>query len=283
MNKSILALILTLALFCLPVLAEGGDLSGVADASIMTDVVDVVEEGMVPVTAESLNEGTYEVTVDSSSSMFKVVGCALTVADGQLTARLAMKSDAYLYLYSGSAEEAAAADEASLIPLEAEDDGYFFTLPVTALDAGVDCAAYSARKQVWYPRTLLFRADSLPEAAWSEDSLVTAESLGLLDGVYSVEARLEGGRTTVESPAKLTVSGNACTAELIFSTSKIDYVIVDGDKYLPIESEGNAAFVIPVGGFDRGLSITLDSTAIQPATEVQYTITFDSDTLSPAQ
>ena len=61
MMKRIVAALLTLALLCgLCALAEG-DHSQVADASEMTDVVDVVEEGMGPVTADQLNEGTYQV------------------------------------------------------------------------------------------------------------------------------------------------------------------------------------------------------------------------------
>jgi len=279
MNKLIIALFVVLALGTCA-LAEG-DLGGVADASIMTDVVDVVEEGMVPVTAESLNDGVYgDIAVDSSSSMFKIVGCELTVADGALTAKLTMKSDAYLYLYPGTAEDAAAAAEEDVIALEQEGDEYFFTFPVTALDAGVDCAAYSARKQVWYPRTLVFRADSLPLEAWGADSLVTAGSLGLADGEYTVEASLEGGKTTVESPATLKVSGGECLADIVFSTKKIDYVLVDGEKVLPTNDEGNAAFTIPVSAFDIKLGITLDSTAILPATEVPYTIRFDSATIA---
>ena len=79
--KKIVGLILTLVLLGSVALAEA-DLSQVADASDMTDVVDVVEAGMVPVTAEQLNDGVYEVAVESSSSMFKIVGCALTVEDG---------------------------------------------------------------------------------------------------------------------------------------------------------------------------------------------------------
>lgn len=275
MNQKILALLLALLLMCGAAIAEG-DLGGVADASEMTDVIDVVEAGMVPVTADRLNDGTYEVAVDCSSSMFKIVGCALTVADGAMTAKLTMKSDAYLYLFPGTAEDAAAANEADLLALQTEGDGFCFTFPVPALDAGVDCAAYSARKQLWYPRTLLFRADSLPGEAWRADDLVTAQSLGLSDGIYLVDAALEGGRATLESPALLTVEDGVCTAYIAFGTAKIDYVIVDGEKYLPTNDGGNAAFTIPVSGFDRGLSIIVDSTAIKPATEVQYTITFDS-------
>lgn len=280
MNKRIFALLIALALLAgACALAETGH-SGVADASDMTDVIDVVPEGLEPVTADRLNEGVWEVAVDSSSSMFRILDCALTVQGETMTARLTMKSDAYLYLYPGAPEEAAAAEEAALIPLETGDSEYRFTFPVPALDAGVACAAYSARKQLWYPRTLRFRADSLPAEAWRE-AAVTAESLGLPDGAYTVEATLEGGRATLESPARLTVSGGVCTAAIVFGTSRIDYVLVDGERYLPAPAEGSVAFSIPLAAFDRRLPIIVDSTAITPAAEVPYTICFDSSTITP--
>ena len=277
--KRLIALLCGLALLAACACAEGTDFSGVADASQMTDVIDVAPEGLTPVTADQLNDGAWEVAVDSSSSMFKVVGCTVTVSGGALTAKLYMKSEAYSHLYPGAAEEAAAAPVEALIPLEVSAEGYSFEMPIDALDVAVTCAAFSAKKQVWYPRTLRFRADSLPEAAWREDARVTARSLGLADGEYAVAVALEGGRTAVES-ATLIVDGDACAARVVFDTAKIDYVVVDGEKVLPEPGEGNAAFLIPVAGLDRGLSIRLDSTAVKPAVEVPYTITFLSEGLS---
>ena len=273
--KKTLGLILAFLMAACAALADG-DMSHVADTTDMTDVVDVVEAGMVPVTADALNEGTYPVMVDCSSSMFKIVDCALTVADGKMTALLIMKSDAYPYLYPGAAEDAAAADEAELLPLKADGETYTFTFPVPALDAGVDCAAFSARKALWYPRTLLFRADSLPAEAWKETAGVE-----LADGEYLADVSLEGGKAKLLTPALMTVEGGEVRATLVFGTTKIDYVLVDGEKYLPEENENGVAFTVPVAGFDRGLSIIVDSTAIKPATEVGYTVTFDSASIVP--
>ena len=260
-------------------LAEG-DMSHIADAADMTDVADIVPEGMQPVTADALNDGAYDVAVDCSSSMFKIIGCRLTVADGQMTALLTMKSQSYSHFFPGTAEEAAAAPAEDLIPLTVEGEDYTFALPVPALNTGVDCAAFSVKKQLWYPRTLLFRADSLPDAAWRDAQIVTAQSLNLADGEYLVDVSLVGGRASVESPARMAVEGGACRATLVFSTSKIDYVLMDGEKYLPEPVEGGAAFTVPVAAFDRGLSLIVDSTAIQPAVEVPYTVTFDSASIA---
>ncbi|MBR2087332.1 MAG: hypothetical protein IJ906_09400, partial [Oscillospiraceae bacterium] len=52
-------------------------------------------EGMEAVYADALHEGTYEITVDSSSSMFNITACELTVADGTMTARINTGSTSY--------------------------------------------------------------------------------------------------------------------------------------------------------------------------------------------
>lgn len=275
MMKKLLAMAMALCLLAAVALAEA-DMSQVADASDMTDVLDIVSEGMQPVTADALNDGTYEVAVDCSSSMFKILGCELTVADGGMTALLTMKSQAYSHFYPGTAEEAAAAPAEDLIPLMVEGETYTFTLPVPALDAGVNCAAFSVKKQLWYPRTLLFRADSLPGEAWAE---VAGPELS--DGAYLVDVSLEGDRAKLLSPAVMRVEEGECAATLVFATTKIDYVLVDGEKVLPDEVPDGVAFTVPVAAFDRGLSIIVDSTAIQPATEVPYTVTFDSASVAP--
>lgn len=273
--KRTIAILIALALFCFAAFAENiPNTSRVADASEMTDVQDIVPEGMAPVTAEMLNDGVYDdIAVESSSSMFKVLGCTLTVKGGQMTALLHMKSEAYSYMYPGTAEAASQAAFEDLFPLLALDDGYGFVLPVDALDAGFTCAAFSARKQAWYPRTLLFRADALPLSAWKD--AVTAETLGLKDGEYAVDVTLSGaGRTTVASPAILRVVDGMCEADIVFSTARIDYIILDGQKYEPTSTENGAAFTIPVAAFDVGLAVTADSTAITPPVEMACTLTF---------
>ena len=275
--RKLLALLLALMLGA-AACAEAPDTSRVADAAEMTDVEDVVPEGLTPVTADTLNDGVYGVAVDCSSSMFKILACELTASGGALTAKLVMKSDSYLYLYPGTAPQAAEAPFDALIPLETDGSAFAFTFPVSALNADVDCAAFSARKQAWYPRTLLFRADSLPPEAWRER--VTAGTLGLADGAYTCQATLTGGKTSLLNPATLTVSGGECTAQIAFDTKKIDYVIVEGQKYEPVSFGDGAVFSVPVEAFDVGLAIIVDSTAIKPAAEVPYTVTFDSESIS---
>ena len=66
------------------------------------------------------------------------------------------------------------------IPFTENADGtHTFTVPVEALDSGIACAAFSKKKEIWYDRTLVFRADSLPMDARSDDAYTTVESLQL--------------------------------------------------------------------------------------------------------
>ena len=257
----------------------------VASAGEMTTVEDVVEDGMTPVYASELKDGTYEVEMKSSSSMFKVDRCELQVENGSMQAILYMTSQSYLYLYAGTAEEAAAAEEADYIPREEAADGTgSFTLPIEALDAGVPCAAFSKKKEKWYDRTLLFRADSLPQEAFLEGRGTDAADLLLDDGEYTVDVTLSGGsgRASVESPAKLTVSGGVFTATIAWSSSNYDYMLVDGVRYDPVNTEGNSAFEIPITGFDTPVAVQADTTAMSQPYLIDYTLTFDSASITSA-
>ena len=245
---------------------------------------EVVEEGMVPVYAGELKDGTYEIKVDSSSSMFNITDCLLTVEDGAMSAVMTMSGKGYLKVFMGTGEEAETASEADFIPYaEAEDGSHTFEVPVEALDMGIDCAAFSKNKEQWYDRTLVFRADSLPAEAFMEGRIATAESLGLADGTYRIDVALGGGsgRTSVESPALLTVKNGRMTARIVFSSPNYDYMKVDGVQYDRVNEEGNSAFEIPVSGLDFPMAVIADTIAMSVPHEIEYTLTFDSSSLEP--
>lgn len=257
----------------------------VASAGEMTMVEEVVEEGMTPVSPSELKDGTYEVEMKSSSSMFKVDRCELRVENGTMQAVLYMTSQSYLYLYAGTAEEAAAASEEDYIPREDAGDGMgSYTLPVEALDTGISCAAFSKKREKWYDRTLLFRADSLPQDAFLEARGTSAADLKLDDGEYTVDVTLAGGsgRASVESPAKLTVSGGAFTVTIAWSSSNYDYMVVDGVQYDPVNTEGNSVFELPLTAFDTPVAVQADTTAMSQPYLIDYTLTFDSASVTSA-
>ena len=151
-------------------------------------------EGMTEVKADSLNIGNYYVKVDSSSSMFKIADCILHAGEDGMTADIIIDSKSYDALFMGTEDEAKNASESERITYTSNDSGQsVFTVPVEALDKEIQCAALSAKKQEWYGRTLVFRADSLPDTAFKEQRYATAESLKLADGVYTVDVKMEGG------------------------------------------------------------------------------------------
>ena len=258
---------------------DGGKVAGSGD---MAPSVELDTEGLTPVYGTDLKDGVYEIDVDSSSSMFKIVSCTLTVENGEMTAVMTMGGTGYLYVCMGTGEEAAAASEESYIPfVEDENGAHTYTVPVEALNRGVDCAAFSKNKEMWYDRTLVFRADSLPLEAYADGFLTTADSLGLADGNYTVEVTLSGGsgKASVESPALLTVANGAATATIVWSSSNYDYMKVDGVQYDMVNTEGNSTFVIPVAAFDFALSVLADTIAMSTPHEIEYALYFDSATL----
>ena len=238
-------------------------------------------EGMKPVRAEEVAAGEYEISVDSSSSMFRIASCRLIAADGKMNAELTIASKSYDYLFAGTAEQAAKAESVRYIAPEDTGSGYRFTFPVEALDQEINCAAFSHKKQLWYDRKLVFRADSLPESALPQQEQITAEKLGLSDGEYTVAVQLEGGsgRATVQSPAKLTVSGGKASARIVWSSSNYDYMIVGDQKILPSDTTEYSVFDIPVVNFDRKIKVSADTTAMSTPHEIEYTLYFDSGTI----
>ena len=240
----------------------------------------VIPDDMTPVYADSLKDGEYNIKVDSSSSMFTVTDCVLTVSEGKMTARMTMGGTGYLYLFMGKGENAS---EDGYIPFEEDPDGtHSFTVPVEGLGMGIDCAAFSKKKEMWYDRTLLFRADSLPADAFADGVINTIESLGLADGEYTVDVSLEGGsgRAKINSPARLTVSDGEAFAEIVWGSSNYDCMTVGSEKYYPQNTEGNSEFVIPVTGFDYKMPVSANTTAMSTPHEIEYTLYFDSATIT---
>ena len=118
-----------------------------------------------PLTADRINDGSYDITVTSSSSMFRITECTLNVGNGKMTADMTLSGTGYEKLYMGKGADAENAAESDYIFFTDNDGKYTYTVPVEALDKDIDCAAFSIRKQEWYDRTLVFESSSLPEGA----------------------------------------------------------------------------------------------------------------------
>lgn len=236
-------------------------------------------EGMEAVYAESIKDGIYSITVDSSSPMFNITECELRVESGKMTAVITMGGTGYAYIFMGTSDEAENAAEDEYIGYSEDDTGkHSFTVPVEALNKEISCAAFSKKKEQWYDRLLVFRADSLPVDAYTSGTVKTAANLGLEDGQYTADVILSGGsgRASVESPALITVTEGNVIAKIIWNSKNYDYMVVEGEKYLPLESEENSAFEIPVASFDFDLPVSADTTAMSTPHEIEYTLRFNS-------
>lgn len=266
--------------------ATGSEEEEVASSSEMGPQNELSDEGLTAVTADDVEEGTYSIEVECSSSMFPIDECELTVKDGKMSAVLTLGGQGYLKLYMGTGEEAVTASEEELITYVENDQGkQTYEVPVEALDKVVNCAAFSKRKQKWYDRTLIFKASSLPDGVQKNIQMTTLEDLGLEDGEYLVDVNIEGGsgHTKIESPAALTIKDGQAEATIVWGNANYDYMKVREEKY-EWDGEGeHSTFTIPVTGFDYKMPIIADTVALGSPRELDYTLTFSSDTIVEAE
>lgn len=243
--------------------------------------------------AESaLPAGVYTADFDTDSSMFHANEAndgkgTLTVKDGQMTFHVSLASKKIVNLYVGMAADAEAHEGDWLQPTTdtvtysdgTSDEVYGFDIPVEALDEDFQLAILGT-KGTWYDHTVSV-SDAEPAA---EDAAAAAVEIPA-DGSYTCAVTLEGGsgRATVESPAALTVADGIMTATIVWSSPNYDYMLVDGEKYLPVNTEGNSTFEIPVAALDTALAVTADTVAMSTPHEIDYTLTFDSATLAAAE
>ena len=243
-------------------------------------------EGMTEVKANTVKDGEYHISVDSSSSMFKIADCILYVKGNSMNADIIIDSKSYDALFMGTEDEAKNAAESERITYTANDSGQsVFNVPVEALDKEIQCAALSAKKQEWYGRTLVFRADSLPDEALLTGRYTECSNLGLEDGEYTVDVTLEGGsgRASVASPAKLIVKDGMPDAEIVWSSDKYDKMVMQGATYLPTITDGHSVFTIDVLGFDYKMPVGAETTAMSEPHMIDYTLYFDSSTIKKCE
>ena len=226
-----------------------------------------------------LPDGVYTAEFSTDSSMFHVSEACdgkgtLTVKDGVMTIHISLGSKKILNLYPGLAEDAAKDGAVLLEPTTdtvTYSDGmteevYGFDVPVPAIGEEFDLALIGTKGK-WY------------------DHKVKVSDPVVEDGIYTIELTMEGGsgRASIQSPAQLAIADGAATATLEWSSPNYDYMLVNGEKYLPVNTEGNSVFEVPVEALDAPLTMIGDTVAMSTPHEVEYTVTFHSETLESAE
>ena len=240
----------------------------------------------------AIPDGTYMADFDTDSSMFHVSEACdgkgiLTVKNGEMTIHISLMSKKIVNLYPGLAEDAEKDGAELLMPTEDTvtfSDGltevvYGFDVPVPVLEEEFDLALVGT-KGTWYDHKVkVSNPEPMEEKAQAENILQ------LEDGIYTVELAFEGGsgKAKVLSPATVTVSGENVTATIQWSSPNYDYMIVDGEKYLTVNTEGDSVFEIPVLFFDKPMDVIGDTVAMSKPHEIEYTLTFYSDTMKLAE
>lgn len=231
-----------------------------------------------------LTDGTYSIEVESDSSMFKIEAAELTVSGEEMTAVITLSGTGYGKLYMGTAQSAETSAEEDFIPFVEDKNGaYTYTIPVAALDQPIDCSAFSIKKEEWYDRQLTFLSASVSNDTTETDENETSGEV--TDGTYYIDVTLGGGsgKATVISPALITIAGESMTATIEWSSPNYDYMLVNEEKYLPVNTEGNSVFEIPVSTLDEELTVIGDTVAMSKPREVEYTLTFHSDSIKVAE
>lgn len=238
-----------------------------------------------------LPDGVYTAEFSTDSSMFHVSEACdgkgtLTVKDGVMTIHISLGSKKILNLYPGLAEDAAKDGAVLLEPTTdtvTYSDGmteevYGFDVPVPVIGEEFDLALIGTKGK-WYDHKVKV-SDPVAEGTADTFDLSTVE-----DGTYTIELTMEGGsgRASIQSPAQLAIADGAATATLEWSSPNYDYMLVNGEKYLPVNTEGNSVFEVPVEALDAPLTMISDTVAMSTPHEVEYTVTFHSETLQSAE
>ena len=242
-----------------------------------------------------LPDGVYTAEFSTDSSMFHVSEACdgkgtLTVKDGVMTIHISLGSKKILNLYPGLAEDAAKDGAVLLEPTTdtvTYSDGmteevYGFDVPVPAIGEEFDLALIGTKGK-WYDHKVKV-SDPVAEDS-REAANGSFDMSALADGSYTIELTMEGGsgRASIESPAQLAIADGAATATLEWSSPNYDYMLVNGEKYLPVNTEGNSVFEVPVEALDVPLTMIGDTVAMSTPHEVEYTVTFHSETLESAE
>lgn len=260
--------------------------ASVTGSAVYTEPVTEVEENVLP-------DGIYMAEFNTDSFMFRVNEAhdgkgTLTVEDGKMTIHVSLGSQNIVNLYPGLSEDAKKENAILLEPTVDSvtysdgwtDEVYGFDIPVPIIGEEFDVALIG-KKGKWYDHKVVVSNPQPLDSADTSTVNVKETQIDLEDGSYAIDIIFEGGSGKAEilSPAFITVSGNVVIATLKWSSPNYDYMIVGDEKYLPVNKEGDSVFEIPVTVFDEAIIVIGDTVAMSRPHEIEYSITFCSDTI----
>ena len=239
--------------------------------------------GMLPIYGTDVEDGVYPVDILYDAEDVEAIQGELTVEDGDMQAELS---------------------------IEGEDVIQTCTIPVPALNKEFTCSILWENTEERTEISMLIDASSLPaqalkvtlpdydkiEAAITAYEETEAEqeekseayipadpvTLDRKDGEYSIQVDLTGGsgKAYISSPAILYVRDGKAYARLAWSSENYDYMIVGGEKYLPVNETGNSVFEVPITVMDGDMYVIADTTAMGTPHEVNYVLNFYSDSIA---
>lgn len=238
-------------------------------------------------TVELIDGASYKVTAETGADMFKVVDCTLvSIKDKGMEAVITLSRQGYDYLYMGRAEEAAEADKNSWIPFNEVNGKYTYTIPVKALNTGIEVASHSKNNNKWYDRTITFKSEGMQFQGLKEgtyeyvkDATNQVYTVTTDPGMFSVtEATLS--KIAEGMKVKVTLKGTGYDA--LYLGSKEDAKKDDGKNWItPCETKGEGenqqyVFEIPVSALNT--SIPIATHGRKSKKWFNHTITFNFNT-----
>lgn len=235
-----------------------------------------------------LKDGVYVVDFNTDSSMFHVSEACdgkgkLTAENGKMTLHISLASKNILNLFQGLAADAEK-DGAEILNPTTDTVTYSdgtteevngFDVPVPFLEEEFDLALIG-KKGKWYDHKV-----TVSNPIKEEDNGNEAAEIDREDGEYTVDVVLEGGsgKASVSSPTILLVKDGKAYARVEWSSPNYDYMKIGDRTYVPVNTEGNSVFELPISVFDEKINVIADTVAMGTLHEIEYTLEFHADSI----
>ncbi len=107
------------------------------------------------------SDGVYRTEVQTDSALLRFTDCLLTVKNGKMIALLTARNNNYDFIYPGPAEDALQNESGWIAAAEDAEGHYTYLLELPSLDNEIPIATHSAKKKLWYDRTIYIDSAAL--------------------------------------------------------------------------------------------------------------------------